>query len=194
MTNYYKLKPFSTDFDLTDFYAEAERKGYVNNVSQKVMVDCFANEEKSQVWILFKDDKAIGSVAAHSFPEMGENSFRIMSRTCAVDAGSRPNNGTGLNTRNDLLTHQDISSQFYIPKCIEWCGVDSNMYITSNALEGGSQKRVHTVWLPILAKQGEFTKVKEIFYRGTTQTVWKLNASTYLDHLAEHKWEGHVLL
>ena len=194
MTNYYKLKPFSTDFDLTDFYAEAERKGYVNNVSQKAMVDCFANEEKSQVWILFKDDKAIGSVAAHSFPEMGENSFRIMSRTCAIDTGSRPNNGTGLNTRTDLLTHQDISSQFYIPKCIEWCGVDSDMYITSNGLEGGSQRRVHTVWLPMLAKQGEFTKVKEIFYRGTTQTVWKLNASVYLDHLAEHKWEGHVLL
>ena len=194
MTNYYELKPFSTEFDLTNFYAETERRGYVNNLSQKVMVDCFKNEEKSQVWILFKDDKPIGSVAAHSFPEMGVNSFRIMARTCTIDTGSRPNNGKGLNTMSDLLTHQDISSQFYIPKCIEWCGIDSNMYITSNALKGGSQRRVHTLWLPMLAKQGEFTKIKEIHYRGTIQTVWKLNANTYLDHLAEHKWKGHVLL
>jgi hypothetical protein len=194
MTNYYELKPFSTEFDLTNFYAETERRGYVNNLSQKVMVDCFKNEEKSQVWILFKNDKPIGSVAAHSFPEMGVNSFRIMARTCTIDTGSRPNNGKGLNTMSDLLTHQDISSQFYIPKCIEWCGIDSNMYITSNALKGGSQRRVHTLWLPMLAKQGEFTKIKEIHYRGTIQTVWKLNANTYLDHLAEHKWKGHVLL
>lgn len=200
MTTYYKLKKFSTDFDLSNFYAEAERKGHVNNTSQKVMVDCFRNEEKSQAWVLFeyghewKIEKPVGFVAAHSFPEMGENSFRIMARTCTIDIGSLPNNGKGLNTRHQIKTHQNISCQFYMPKCIEWCGDNSDMYITSNALEGGSQRLVHRIYFPTLEKEGEFTKVKELDYRGTVQTVWKLDPKIFLQNLSKNKWKDHVLL
>jgi len=39
----YELIEFSPSLDLSDFYAEAERRGHVNNSSQKVMVDCFRN-------------------------------------------------------------------------------------------------------------------------------------------------------
>ncbi len=44
----YNLIPFSEDLDLQDFYAEAKRRGHVNNSSQAVMVDCFRNEQQAQ--------------------------------------------------------------------------------------------------------------------------------------------------
>ena len=77
---------------------------------------------------------------------------------------------------------------------IEWCGMDTNMYCTTNDLEGGKQRTVHRVWLPIMSKQGLFTKIKEIDYRGVRQTVWKLNPKEFLAHLDKHPWEDHVLL
>jgi hypothetical protein len=194
MTNYYELKPFSTELDLADFYAEAERRGHVNNANQKAMVDCFRNEDRAQVWILYKDNVAIGSVAAHTFPEMGLNAYRILTRTCVLE-GVIPNNGKGLRTGRVYYQQlQNPISQFFVPKIIEWCGIDSEMYATSNQLDGGSQRKVHNIYFPLYEKQGLFTKVKEIHYRGTTQTVWKLNARTYLDHLSKHKWKDHVLL
>ena len=60
----FQLIDWNKNLDLNDFYTEAERRGHVNNSSQKVMVDCFRNEEQFQVWILYKNNKAIGSVAS----------------------------------------------------------------------------------------------------------------------------------
>jgi len=40
----YKIIPWSEDLDLSNFYAEADRRGFVNNASQKAMIDCFRNE------------------------------------------------------------------------------------------------------------------------------------------------------
>ena len=37
---------WNEDLDLAEFYAEAGRRGHVNNASQKVMVDCFRNEKR----------------------------------------------------------------------------------------------------------------------------------------------------
>jgi hypothetical protein len=45
-----------------------------------------------------------------------------------------------------------------------------------------------------MTKQGLFTKIKEIDYRGVKQTVWKLNPKEFLAHLDKHPWEDHVLL
>jgi hypothetical protein len=179
----YNLIPFNETLDLTEFYAEAERRGHVNNSSQKVMVDCFRNEERAQVWILYKDNRAIGSVAAHTFPEMGPNAYRILTRTCVLD-GVVTGNGRGLGSgRLYIQQHQNTTCQFFVPKMIEWCGIDADMYATSNELAGGSQRKVHNIYFPLLQKQGEFTKEKEIFYRGTTQTVWKLHPEVFLHNL-----------
>lgn len=180
----HKLVQWNEDLNLTDFYTEAKRRGHVNNSSQKVMVDCFRNEEQAQVWILYKDCQAIGSVAAHTFPEMGGNSYRILARTCVLDGVINPSNTKGLGTgKRYIQQHQNITCQFYVPKMIEWCGIDSNMYATSNQLSGGSQRKVHNIYFPLLERQGEFTKVKEIHYRGTDQTVWKLNPHVFLKNL-----------
>jgi hypothetical protein len=179
----YEMVEWNKELDLTSFYSEAARRGHINNASQQVMVDCFRNEERAQVWILYKDNKAIGSVAAHTFPEMGSNAYRILTRTCVLD-GVVPNNGKGLGTgRRYIQQHQNTTCQFYVPKMIEWCGIDSNMYATSNQLDGGSQRKVHNIYFPLLERQGEFTKVKEMHYRGTNQTVWKLNPHQFLENL-----------
>lgn len=188
----YQLLEYNTNMDLSSFFAKAKARGYENNINHKIMIDAFNNEKKSQVWILFRDNQPVGSVAAHTFPEMGDNSFRIMARTCTVDEGSIPNGG--LNTRRQIINHQNISCRFYLPKMIEWCGIDSNMYITSNELEHGSQRLVNRVYFPTLEKQGEFERITTIEYRGAKQTVWKLNAQVFLDNLSKTEWEGHALL
>ena len=185
----HKLIEWTPDLDLGEFYKEADRRGHVNNSSQQVMVDCFQNETKWNVWILYKNNKPIGSVAAHSFPEMGENAYRILTRTCVLD-GVIPNNGKGLGTgRWYIQEHQNTTCQFYVPKMIEWCGENANMYATSNQLDGGSQRKVHNIYFPLLQKKGEWSKEKEIFYRGTNQTVWKLNPTVFMENLNKfNRW------
>lgn len=186
----FQLIDWNKNLDLNDFYTEAERRGHVNNSSQKVMVDCFRNEERFQVWILYKNNKAIGSVAAHTFPEMGPNAYRILTRTCVLD-GVIPNNGKGLGSgRWYIQEHQNTTCQFFVPKMIEWCGINSRMYATSNELDGGSQRKVHKIYFPLLERQGEFTRETELFYRGTVQTVWKLNPEVFLTNLNKYpRWQ-----
>ena len=41
----YKLINYSDDLDLNSFYANALKRGFVNNSSKKTMIDCFANEK-----------------------------------------------------------------------------------------------------------------------------------------------------
>ena len=48
----FNLVEWSPNLDLTQFYAEATRRGFINNASQKAMIDCFANEREWNVWIL----------------------------------------------------------------------------------------------------------------------------------------------
>ena len=49
---------------------------------------------------------------------------------------------------------------------------------------------VHTIFFPTLANTGVMTKIKDIFYRGTNQTVWKLNVNQFLKELEIYpKWK-----
>lgn len=179
----YKLVEWSPNIDLREFYKAAKNKGHLNNSSQKAMVDCFSNEKKFQVWVLYKDSKVIGSVAAHSMPELGENSYRILARTCVLDG---VHSGKGLGTkRHYIQQHQNVTSQIFIPKMIDWCGLNSEMYATSNQLDSGSQKKVHQIYFPLLEKQGEVSRIKEMYYRGTEQTVWKLHPNTFYGNLSK---------
>ena len=58
----YKIVPWSIDLDLSSFYEQAKQKGFVNNASQHMLVDCFKNETEKQTWILYYNDVAVGSV------------------------------------------------------------------------------------------------------------------------------------
>ncbi len=182
----YKVVLWSEELDLTDFYRLAQARGFLNNASQKAMIDCFRNEKHWQVWILFYNDVAVGSVAAHSFPEMGEDAYRIAARTC-VFTDLLPTNT--LRTKNQIVTHQHVTSQFLIPTCIEWCPPWANLYITSNENEAGTQRLVHRIFGPAMEETGQMKKIKNLFYRGTEQTVWELFPSEFYKELNKHpRW------
>jgi hypothetical protein len=176
-----ELKTWSEDLDLTEFYKNAEHRGFVNNSNQTNMIDCFRNEREWQVWILYYNKVAVGSVAAHSIDE----GYRICARTCAF-TDLMPFDS--LRTRNQIVTHQHVTAQIFMPACIEWA--KGPMYITSHPSEVGSQKLVHNIWGPSLEKSGVLVKEFEKDYRGHVQTFWKLNAEEFLRQLDNYpRWQ-----
>lgn len=182
----YKIIPWSSDIDLTDFYSKANERGFTNNSSQHMLVDCFKNESEKQTWILYYNDVAVGSVAAHSFPEMGENCYRICARTC-VFTDMIPT--TSLRTRNQIVTHQHVTSQFFIPTCLEWA--KGRVFITTNENEAGTQRLVHRIFAPAMVESGQMEKSCDIFYRGTNQTVWELFPDKFYTELNKYpRWVG----
>lgn len=176
----YKVIPWSEELDLTEFYAEAKSRGFKNNLSRKSMVDCFDKEQHKQVWILYYNDQAVGSVAAHSFPEMGENAYRIAARTCVFTDKLPGTYGKGLRTISVITEHQNPTAQFLIPTCIEWAPTGAELYITSNENSVGTQRLVHRIFGPALESLGIMKRIKEIEYRGTNQTVWQLYPDKFL--------------
>ncbi len=180
----YKMVQWSKDLDLTEFYNDAERRGFVNNASQKMLVDSLAKEREWCVWILYYNNTAVGSVGAHSFPEMGENAYRIAVRTC-IFTDKLPL--TTLRTRNQIVTHQHATSQFLIPSCIDWAPSNSLLYITSNESDTGTQRLVHRIFGPAMEQTGQMKRIKEIFYRGTEQTVWQLFPEKFYEELNKYK-------
>lgn len=183
----FKIVPWTPRLDLTEFYATAESKGFTNNSSQRMLVDSIAKEKEWCVWILYYNDKAVGSVGAHSFPEMGEDAFRIAVRTC-VFTDHLPANT--LRTRNQIVTHQHVTSQFLIPACIKWCPPQADMYITSNENSTGTQKLVHRIFGPAMEATGQMKHIKDIDYRGIKQTVWQLFPDKFLEELNKfNRWQ-----
>lgn len=177
----FKIVPWSIDLDLTEFYKGAAARGFENNSTQKMLVDCFQKEDKWQVWILYYNDEAIGSVACHTFDPMGVDSYRICARTC-VFSDKVPRN----NIRNLTYTikqHQNPTAQFFIPTCIEWAGKDKNFFITSNESVVASQRQVHRIYCPALVETGALEKTIEVQYRGQLQTAWKLNVDVFYNQL-----------
>lgn len=183
----YKIEPWTTDLDLTDFYREAAAKGFNNNSSKEMLIDSLATEKEKQVWILFYNDVPVGSVAAHSFPEMGDRCYRIATRTCVL-SHLLPLNS--LRTVNQIRTHQHVTSQFLIPACIEWAPTGSRLFITTNQSPVGTQKRVHNIFGPTMEKQGILRKETELFYRGHLQTVWELLPDRFYESLNKYpRWK-----
>jgi hypothetical protein len=182
----FEIKQWTPKLDLTEFYATAEAKGFTNNSSQKMLVDSLANEQLWAVWILYYYDKAVGSVAAHSFPEMGEDAFRIAARTCVFsDHIPIPS----IRTRNQIVTHQHVTSQFLIPTCILWTPPWAKLYITSNENNVGTHRLVHTIFGPAMEATGQMKRIKEMDYRGTRQTVWELFPRRFLEELERNpRW------
>jgi hypothetical protein len=182
----YKIVPWSAELDLAEFYATAESKGFTNNASQKMLVDSLAKEQVWCVWILYYNDKAIGSVGAHSFPEMGENAYRIAVRTCVFTDQLPGAYGKALRTISVITEHQNPTAQFLIPACISWAPSGSKLYITSNESSVGTQRRVHRTFGPALEKLGQMKRITEMEYRGTRQTIWQLFPDKFLSELSKY--------
>jgi hypothetical protein len=187
----YRTVEWNENLDLKEFYKEAQLRGFANNSSQQTMIDCFRNEKKWNAWILYLGERAIGSVAAHSFDDiMGPDSYRILTRVCTF-AEARP--GKGLITPKKLIAeHQNLTDQFLLPACIKWAG-KQNLYSTSNTSQEASQRLVHKFYFPTLAEIGIVEKIDNIYYRGTLQTIWKINADLFLKNLQKYpRWDVTV--
>ena len=183
----YKIVPWSETLDLEEFYIQAGRRGFDNNSSQEKMIDCFKKEKLWAVWILYYNEQAVGSVAAHSFPELGDNCYRIAARTCVL-SDLLPYNT--LRTVNQIVTHQHITSQFLIPICLEWLPNGGRSFITTNENSVGTQRLVHRIFAPAMQKTGQMKRVCEMFYRGTEQTVWELYPDRFYDQLNRYpRWK-----
>lgn len=184
----YKLISWSSNLDLTDFYKEAGSRGFVNNSSQRAMIDCFVNEREWAAWILYQDDRAVGSVAAHSFDDvMGGASYRVLTRVCTFAEARKT---TGLITPKRLIAeHQNLTDQFLLPRCLEWVGDRGTAYATSNPSKQASQRLVHKYYFPTLAELEIVERIKDVDYRGLLQTVWKIHRDKFLTNLAKYpRW------
>jgi hypothetical protein len=177
----YKLVEWSPTLDLTDFYAQASSRGFVNNASQKMLVDSLAKESKWAVWILYYGDQAVGSVGAHSLPELGDNAYRICVRTCVFTDMTPHCQLRSL--KYTCQQHQNITAQFFIPVCIEWAGGNSDLYISSHPSDVGTQRLVHKIYCPALVETGALDRTCDLLYRGHTQTFWKLNVLAFNEQL-----------
>jgi len=175
----YTVVDWTAYLDLTEFYSEAEQRGFANNSNQKAMIDCFRNESEWAAWILYQDHKAVGSVAAHSFPEMGANAYRVLARTCTF--GTARQNGGLITPKKLIAEHQNLTDQFLLPACVAWA--KGELYATSNESTVASQRLVHKHYFPMLAKLGIVERVCEMNYRNTDQTVWRIYPDKFLADL-----------
>lgn len=185
----YKLVEYTPDLDLTEFYAEAGRRGYENNSSQKAMFDCFRNEKEWAGWMLEYNGKFVGGFCIHSFNDvMGPNTYRILARTCTFT--SETHKPEGHSKKSILIDQQCCAAQFFIPMCIKWAGEGKRLFATSNASPVGSQQRVNNIWFPSQEKLGRFSWVMEEHYRGCDQNVWELNIENFWKSIpVELRWE-----
>ena len=178
----FKLIPYSDTLDLTEFYTIASVKGFVNNESKRKLLDSLAKEDRFQDWMLMWDERIIGCTAAHSFPEMGPDSYRIACRICTF-TDQLPKEYQGLRGTDTIRNHQTTTQQFFQPAGIKWAGPNKNYYVTTNENAEGSQRLVHKIVAPTLEETGVYTKETELEYRGTRQTVWRVNADIYFKQL-----------
>lgn len=187
----FKVIPWSKDLDLEKFYLEARKRNFHNNASQHMLVDCFTNERSSQVWILYHNDEAIGSVAAHSFDDvMGPDSYRIAARTCVFTDKIPGTYGSALRTKSVITENQNPTAQFLIPVCIEWAPKNSRLFITTNTSSVGTQDRVDRIFGPLMERTGQMKKIKNVVYRGIDQTVWELFPDRFYKVLdASNRWQ-----
>lgn len=184
----HKLITWSDKLDLKDFYNEASKRGFINNSSQRAMIDCFRNEREWQAWILYENGKPMGSVASHSFDDvMGDNTYRVLTRVCTF-AESRPSKGL-ITSKRLIAEHQNLTDQFLLPKCIEWVNGRGRIFATSNESKEASQRLVHRHYFPTLEKIGITKKIKEVNYRNTNQTVWEIYPDKFLKNLERYpRW------
>jgi hypothetical protein len=117
---------------------------------------------------------------------MGPKSYRVLTRVCTFAEGRK---GAGLITPKRLVAeHQNLTDQFLLPQCIEWAGRE-NLYATSNASKEASQRLVHSYYFPTLEKIGVVSRIKDVHYRHTDQTVWKINVDAFEENLNKYpRW------
>ena len=181
----YKIVKWNTeiDTDMAEFYSAASARGFENNANRKMLVDSIAKSDRWDVWILYCNDRIVGTSAAHSLPELGENAYRICARTCVITNWLTGKYGNNLRTKSVIVDHQNPTAQFFIPSQIEWAGGNSNLYISTNSSKIASQRSVNNTFAMLLERTSVLSLETVMHYRGHEQNFWKLNVDVFLDQL-----------
>lgn len=180
----YKITQF--DGTLTDgilqFMELAAQRGFTNN-STLEQIYSYRDERRHALWFIEAGNKVVGSFGAHSI-DIIPNSYRIVARTCIL---SDHTHYSGLRTsRRFIKQHQHLIARIAMPWCVNWINDPSaNMFISSHPSSVGTQRIVHNLYCPTLVEVGVLEKYGEYFYRGHTQTFWKLDHEELFRQLAE---------
>ena len=185
----YKLEKY-TNQDLTQFYKDAEVKGFYNNSSKEMLLDYIEKYNDTQMFLLYWNDRVVGTSVCHSLKELGilgKNAYRISARTCIINnyiGGTRAHSVH--NYRHSPMNHW--TSQMLTPVCMYAVGLDKPQYISTNTNEVGSQSKVHRIWSKIMHDQGYLKDPIELEYKGSFQTFWRVDVEFYLKKLNENIW------
>lgn len=178
----YRIILWHQSLNLKSFYEKSYKKGYLNNINQKVMIDDV--RESVSEWkgfVLYRDLDPVGFCSLHSISEIDPNGYRIMCRLAIPDGQQKV-----LRKYTGFYKHDHLTDQFLLPACLN--AVNGNHYITTNESPVASQRLVHKLYMPNLVKNGLAEKKGIIQYRGHEQTLWLVYKDKFLQSLEKHKW------
>lgn len=188
----WKVEKYDGTQDLDFFFKEAEKKKFFNNSNKQMLLDSL-EEDDSILFLLYNNNRIIGTTACHKLNGLeilGKSAYRIAARICVLSnliEGPR-NHNTLRNLRGAPRPHDHPSAQFLIPACIEHCGRDKPLYISTHASPIAKQRAVHTRWAPEWKRQGFLEDPIELEYRGTFQSFWKFKVDAYYNEMKDERW------
>ena len=188
----WKLEIYNGTQDLEQWFQDASAKNYVNNSSQKMLLDYLQNEEDTTLFLLYNNNRIVGNFVTHklrSLGILGANAHRIAARMCVInDHIQGPRKIIGLRSMNAENCHDHINHQFLYSVGIRYLGLDTPMYVSSHPSAVGSQKIVHNKYCPKLKEIGLLEEPIELEYRNHFQYFWKLNTKKWWDTFVEQQW------
>lgn len=188
----FELELYNGSQDLTDFYIEAEKRGYTNNSSHAMLIDYIAKYEDAKLILFKNNNRIVGTAVTHSLREMGilgKNAYRIAARTCVLtNLIEGPRKHIALRRIKDV-PHDHPTSQFLIPACLKSLPNDAVPYITTHTGGVGKQNAVHTLWARVWQNEGLIKDPIEMEYRGSFQTFWRVDVDRFWETFAPVQWE-----
>ena len=184
----YEIKEWNESIDLSDFYAEARKRGLHNNDSHESMIKPFEDLPNTTVLLLYYNNEVVGTAISHPFDEYEEGSYRIFARLCMfTDKTPLQRVGTIVEA---FKYHQNTTSRFFLPEFAK--RIDANMYFTTHPEDTGAMKMVHKVAAKAFAKYGDAKYMGQFDYRGRDQSVWKVNTEKWLSELDRYPIYDHL--
>lgn len=188
----FELELYNGSQDLTDFYIEAEKRGYTNNSSHAMLIDYIAKYEDAKLILFKNNNRIIGTAVTHSLREMGilgSNAYRIAARTCVLtNLIEGPRKHLSLRRIKDV-PHDHPASQFLIPACLKALPDNSVPYITTHTGGVGKQNAVHNLWAKVWQDKGLLKDPIEMEYKGSFQTFWRVDIEHFWKTFTPVQWQ-----
>lgn len=172
----YEIKEWNEQIDLSEFYAEASRRGFHNNDSYESMIKPFEDVEDTKILILHYNGKAVGSSISHPFLD----GYRIFARLC-VFTDLTPFSRCG--TVKAFKEHQHVTPRFFLP---EHAKLDAPLYFTTHPEDTAKMQSMHRVVTKWLSDCGVIEWFRSKEYRGCIQSVWKVHTQKWLNDMNKY--------